>query len=67
MVGAVGGLGDGQGPFGQRPGPGQLPQVLQDEGEAVQAGGDVGVVGAVGGLGDGQGPFGQRPGLSRLP
>ena len=41
----------------------QLPQVPQDQGEVVQAGGDVGVVGAVGGLVDGQGPFQQRPGL----
>ena len=67
VVGTVGGLGDGQGPFGQRPGLGQLPQVLQDGGEVAQAGGDGGVVGAVGGLGDGQGPFGQRPGLGQLP
>ena len=43
----------------------RLPQVPQDEGEVVQADGDVGVVGAVGGLGDGQGPFGQRPGLGQ--
>ena len=37
VVGAVGGLGDGQGPFGQRPGLLRLAQVLPDEGEVVQA------------------------------
>ena len=63
MVGSVGGLVDGHGAFGQRPGLLLLAQVLQDGGEVGQADGDVGVVGSVGGLGDGQGAFGQRPGL----
>ena len=64
VVRAVGGFVDGQGPLGQRPGLGQLPQVSQDEGEVAQVGGDIGVVRAVGGFVDGQGPLGQRPGLS---
>ena len=64
--GAVGGLGDGQGAFLQRPGLRRLAQVLQDQGQVVQADGDVGVVRAVGGLGDGQGAFLQRPGLRQL-
>ena len=66
MVGAVGGLGDGQGAFLQRPGLLGLAQVPQDRREAVQARCDVGVVGAVGGLGDGQGAFLQLPGLLGL-
>ena len=61
VVGAVGGLVDGQRPFLQRPGRLRLPQVPQDQGQVVQAGGDVGVVGAVGGLVDGQRPFQQWP------
>ena len=67
VVRAVGGLGDGQRAFLQRPGPLRLPQVPQDQGQVVQASGDVGVVRAVGGLGDGQRTFLQRPGLLRLP
>ena len=67
MVRAVGGLGDGQRAFLQRPGRLRLPQVLQDQGQVVQAGGDVGVVRAVGGLGDGQRAFLQRPGPLRMP
>ncbi len=65
VVGAVGGLADGQGSFSERPGFGQLSCVLQDLGEVIQGDGDLGVVGAVGGLVDGQGPFGQRPGLGQ--
>ena len=61
------GLLDGQRAFLQRPGPLRIPQVLQDLGQVVQAGGDGGVVRAVGGLGDGQRAFLQRPGLLRIP
>ena len=67
VVGAVGGLVDGQRAFLQRPGLLRLTQVPQDRGEVVQGGGDIGVVGAVGGLVDGQRAFLQRPGLLRLP
>ena len=42
VVGAVGGLGDGQGPFGQRAGGGRVAEVLQHHGEVAQAGGDGG-------------------------
>ena len=58
---------DGQRAFLQRPGLLRLPQVPQDRGQVVQAGGDGGVVRAVGGLGDGQRAFLQRPGPLRLP
>jgi hypothetical protein len=47
VVRTVGGLGDGQGALGQRPGLGRLAQVLQDSGEGVQPDGDVGVAGPV--------------------
>ena len=45
----------------------QIPQVPQDQGQVVQARGDVGVIRAVGGLVDGQRAFLQRPGLRRIP
>ena len=38
VVRAVGGLADGQRAFLQRPGPRQIPQVPQDQGQVVQAG-----------------------------
>jgi hypothetical protein len=55
VVRPVSGLDDGQGLFGERPGPVGPSEVLPEEGEVAQAGGDGGVVRAVGGLVDGQG------------
>ena len=63
VLGPVGGFGDGQGAFGQRPGGGQITEIPQDHGEVVQEGADAGMLGPVRGFGDGQGAFQQGPGL----
>ena len=67
VVGAVGGLGYGQRPLGQRPGLLQLTQIPPGKGEVAQDCSGIWVVGAVGRLIDGQGPLDQRPGRLRRP
>ena len=66
VVGAVGGFGEGQGPFGQRAGRGRVAELLQDRRRGCSARWRPGVVGAVGGFGEGQRPFGQRAGRGRV-